>query len=188
MKKIILSIFILNSILFGKEPGELADFTQIFSIRSLETGIVLSVFRDSTELLHQNWSLREIVLSPQLKSKDKLAQKLPFAYVQFVTPTQDDTCLAIKPDGFFGAKSCSKDLEEGALETVFSIMPTTTSAVQIRSLVLDSNECIVTFFNPNVPIEKRFGLGECTLDPLFFAETSELMILTPALIKADVLQ
>lgn len=46
-------------------------------------------------------------------------------------------------------------------------MSTTTSAVQIRSLVLESDEYIVTFFNPNIPIQKRFGIAPYTLDPNF---------------------
>lgn len=164
------------------------DVTQIFALRSLDNGVILSVFRDSTKLIHQNWRLREIVLSPELKAKDKMAKKAPFGYVQFVTPTQDDTCMAILPSGFFGAKSCSDDLQSGDLETVFSIMPTTTSAVQIRSLVLNSNECIGTFENPTLPIEKRFGLKRCIFDPFSVAVPNELMILTPALVKASVLQ
>ena len=189
MRKILLSFLFAISFAFAENPGEgdLQDFTQIFSLRSLENGIVLSVFRDSTELLHQNWRLRELVLTAQLRAKDKMADKAPFGYVQFVTPTQDDTCMAILPSGFFGAKSCSRDLEEGALETVFSIMPTTTSAVQIRSLVLNSNECIGTFFNPNVPIEKRFGLKRCTFDPFSVILPEDLMIITPPLLKANVL-
>lgn len=74
--------------------------------------------------------------------------------MQFTNPKENDLCLAILEDGTFGAKSCQDDLKDGKLETVFSIMPTTTSAVQIRSLVLESDECIVTFFNPNIPNTK----------------------------------
>lgn len=37
------------------------------------------------------------------------------------------------------------------------------------------------FFNPNIPIQKRFGIAPCTLDPNFFAEVNELMIITPPL-------
>lgn len=104
--------------------------------------------------------------------------------MQFTNPKESDLCLAILEDGTFGAKSCQDDLKDGKLETVFSIMPTTTSAVQIRSLVLESDECIVTFFNPNIPIQKRFGIAPCTLDPIFFAEVNELMIITPPLTAA----
>lgn len=92
--------------------------------------------------------------------------------------------MAILEDGTFGAKSYQDDLKDGKLETVFSIMPTTTSAVQIRSLVLESDECIVTFFNLNIPIQKCFGIAPCTLDPNFFAEANELMITTPPLTAA----
>lgn len=116
------------------------------------------------------WNIKEIVLSDELKQKDKLADELPFGYVQFINPKESDLCLAILKDGTFGAKSCQDDLKDGKLETVFSIMPTTTSAVQIRSLVLESDECIVTFLNPNIPIQKRFGIAPCTLDPNFFVK------------------
>ncbi len=174
---------------FATPTGDLKDFTEMVSIRSLETGIFLSAFRDtSKDPIDQNWNIKEIVLSDELKQKDKLADELPFGYVQFTNPKESDLCLAILEDGTFGAKSCQDDLKDGKLETVFSIMPTTTSAVQIRSLVLESDECIVTFFNPNIPIQKRFGIAPCTLDPIFFAEVNELMIITPPLTAATPLE
>lgn len=184
MRKILISICVFLSFVYSIEK-ESTDSTQMFSIRSLETGITLSPFRDtSKDLKDQNWVLRDLNLSKELRAKDKMADKLPFGYVQFVNPQNSDICLAITPNGFFGGKSCSDDLKNGELETVFSLMPTTTSAVQIRSLVLNSDECIVTFYNPNIPIEQRFGLDFCTIDPVFFAELSELMFLTPALVEA----
>ena len=79
MRKILLSFLFAISFALKENPGEgdLQDFTQIFSLRSLENGIVLSVFRDSTELLHQNWRLRELVLTAQLRAKDKMDRKHP---------------------------------------------------------------------------------------------------------------
>ncbi|EAH4642407.1 TPA: relaxase/mobilization nuclease domain-containing protein [Campylobacter jejuni] len=163
MKKIITLFFMFITLAFATPTGDLKDFTEMVSIRSLETGIFLSAFRDtSKDPIDQNWNIKEIVLSDELKQKDKLADELPFGYVQFTNPKESDLCLAILEDGTFGAKSCQDDLKDGKLETVFSIMPTTTSAVQIRSLVLESDECIVTFFNPNIPIQKRFGIAPCT--------------------------
>lgn len=168
MKKIITLFFMFITLAFATPTGDLKDFTEMVSIRSLETGIFLSAFRDtSKDPIDQNWNIKEIVLSDELKQKDKLADELPFGYVQFTNPKESDLCLAILEDGTFGAKPCQDDLKDGKLETVFSIMPTTTSAVQIRSLVLESDECIVTFFNPNIPIQKRFGIAPCTLDPIF---------------------
>ncbi|EJF0227287.1 relaxase/mobilization nuclease domain-containing protein [Campylobacter jejuni] len=163
MKKIITLFFMFITLAFATPTGDLKDFTEMVSIRSLETGIFLSAFRDtSKDPIDQNWNIKEIVLNDELKQKDKLADELPFGYVQFTNPKESDLCLAILEDGTFGAKSCQDDLKDGKLETVFSIMPTTTSAVQIRSLVLESDECIVTFFNPNIPIQKRFGIAPCT--------------------------
>ncbi len=129
--------------------------------------LMLASLRSHKILLIKIWNIKEIVLNDELKQKDKLANELPFGYVQFTNPKENDLCLTILEDGTFGAKSCQDDLKDGKLETVFSIMPTTTSAVQIRSLVLESDECIVTFFNPNIPIQKRFGISPCTLDSNF---------------------
>ncbi|RKO64733.1 cytolethal distending toxin subunit A [Campylobacter sp. P255] len=188
MKKYVFLMLMSLSFVFGATPskGDLPDFTPMFAIRSLETGISLSPFRESSNKLEdQNWILREIILSDELKQKDTLAEKLPFGYVQFANPSNDDLCLAILESGFFGGKSCKEDLKDGKLETVFSIMPTTTSAVQIRSLVLGGRECMVVFNNPQVPIEQRFGIQQCTLDdPALFLELYELMFLTPAIVEA----
>lgn len=186
MKKIFILFFIfLNLVKAIEQSGDLSDFTPMFSIRSLETGISLSPFRETSKKLEdQNWILKEIQLSDELKRKDKYAQKLPFGYVQFVNPSDNDLCLAILESGFFGGKSCQGDLKDGKLETVFSIMPTTGPAVQIRSLVLGGGECIVTFFNPNVPIENRFGIQTCTLDSALFLDLNELMFFTPAIVEA----
>lgn len=187
MKKIIIFIMVFFNFSFSADPseGDLPDFTPMFSIRSLETGISLSPFRNTSKKLEdQNWILREIILSKELKKKDTLADDLPFGYVQFVNPSNDDLCLAILESGFFGGKSCKKDLEDGKLETVFSIMPTTTSAVQIRSLVEGGDQCMITFFNPNVPVENRFGIKRCILDPGLFLDLNELMFLTPAIVEA----
>lgn len=52
------------------EPSldELADFTPMFAIRSLETGISLSPFRKTSKRLEdQNWFLKEIVANDKLK-------------------------------------------------------------------------------------------------------------------------
>ncbi|MDA3968015.1 MULTISPECIES: cytolethal distending toxin subunit A [Helicobacter] len=176
--------------LLADDPGELSDFTQIFTIRSLETGISLSPFRETSQrLIDQNWKLREIEPNDTIKDRDRrLAKRVPFGYVQFVNPSNDDICLAILDNGFFGGKSCSLDLQDGTLETIFSIMPTNTAAIQIRSLVLDANECIVTFYNPNVPIENRFGIRTCTIDETLPADLNELMFFAPPLIEASVLE
>ncbi|MBZ7935056.1 MULTISPECIES: RICIN domain-containing protein [Campylobacter] len=186
MKKILVLCAVLMSLAFGIEPkGDLPDYTPMFAIRSLQTGISISIFRESSQdLTDQNWVLREITLSDKLKAKDTLADKFPFGYVQFVNPNDDDICLAILESGFFGVKSCKGDLEDEKLETVFSIMPTTSSAVQIRSLVLGGVECISTFRNPQIPLETRIGIQECFRGPHQFIAPFQLLFFTPAIVEA----
>ncbi len=66
---------------FATLAGNLKDFTEMVSIRSSKTGI-FSAFRDtSKDPIDQNWNIKEIVLSNELKQKDKLANELPFGYV-----------------------------------------------------------------------------------------------------------
>ena len=69
--------------LLADDPGELNDFTQIFTIRSLETGISLSPFREiSQRLIDQNWKLREIEPNDTIKDRDRrLAKRVPFGYI-----------------------------------------------------------------------------------------------------------
>ena len=185
MKKILLMFFLSVCVYAKDDPGELPDFTPMLSIRSLDTGINLAVSRDRKKLIDQNWVVVELEPISALTNRDKMFKKIPFfGYVQFHSPSKDGQCLAILPSGFFGLKSCKEDLDKNDVETVFSIMPTTTPAVQIRSLVLNSDECISTFENPNVPIEKRFGITKCTLDDFFFAQVDELLFFAPPLMES----
>ncbi len=50
--------------------------------------------------------------------------------------------------------------------------------------MLEANECLSAFENPNVPIERRFGIQPCSLDFDFLIDTSELFFFTPALVEA----
>lgn len=170
--------------LSAPRKDDFEDITNLFQIRSVRNGIAINVLR-SGNFMEQNWILKEFFLSDDLRIKrDKLRKSWDFGYVQFVSPTKKDGCLAIDESGFLKIKSCKDDIASERLETVFSIIPTESGAVQIRSLVLNSTECLSTFENPNVPIEKRFGIVPCSLDFDFFIDTSELFFFTPALIKA----
>lgn len=189
MKRILLifiALFSLNGVAFSQDFPRKDDFeniTNLFQIRNLQNGIALNILRDGS-VDSQNWRLKEFTLSPKLAQKDKLGKIWNFGYVQFVHPKRDDSCLAIFEDGFLGLKSCRGDLSDEKLETVFSIIPTSAGAVQIRSLVLDSDECLSAFDNPNVPIENRFGILPCGLDSFFFIDTAQLFFFAPALTTA----
>ncbi|XUP62395.1 toxin [Campylobacter jejuni] len=80
------------------EPSldDLADFTPMFAIRSLETGISLSPFRKTSKRLKdQNWFLKEIVANDELKAKDMHAIDLTFGYLEFISSRGDDICLGV---------------------------------------------------------------------------------------------
>lgn len=186
MKRIFILFFaILGFLKAGPSLDELEDFTPLFAIRSLETGISLSPFRYSSEILEeQNWFLKEIVLSDELKEKDRYAKQRPFGYVQFVNPRGNDVCLAVLNDRAFGTKSCKQDLQDSTMQTVFSIMPTTNASVQIRSLTNGGVKCMSTFYEEYVPIENRFGLDDCTVNPSVPIELKELFFFSPAIVEA----
>lgn len=96
MKNFILFFALLSFLKAEPSLDELADFTPMFAIRSLETGISLSPFRKTSKRLEdQNWFLKEIVANDELKARDMHAKDLPFGYVQFISPRGDDICLAV---------------------------------------------------------------------------------------------
>lgn len=66
---------------FATLAGDLKDFTEMVSIRSLKTGILVPLGIPQKILLIKIWNIKEIVLSNELKQKDKLANELPFGYV-----------------------------------------------------------------------------------------------------------
>lgn len=186
MKKICILFFIIFSFLKAESNlGELGDFTPMFAIRSLETGISLSPFRYSSEILEeQNWFLKEVKLSEELKQKDRYAIQRPFGYVQFINPRGADICLAVLDEKTFGTKSCKQDLQDGQMQTIFSIMPTINAAVQIRSLTHGGVKCMSTFYDAHIPIENRFGLDDCTVNPSVEIALKELFFLAPAIVEA----
>lgn len=49
MKKIITLFFMFITLAFATPTGDLKDFTEMVSIRSLETGFFLSAFRDTSK-------------------------------------------------------------------------------------------------------------------------------------------
>ncbi|WP_169763729.1 hypothetical protein [Campylobacter mucosalis] len=174
-----------------KQPSISSDpFTLVLSLRSLDTGMPLIVnFAQRGENL--NWNIREVKafvpsIIPEIKKVDKFAY-FNFEYIQFVNASNIDTCLAIQESGFFGLKNCADDLEQTKFETVFQLIPTTTDAVQIRSLVLGGNECISTFENPELYPWQLIGIDKCQLKQGFNIGLPKLWAIMPENRPAKVL-
>lgn len=184
---ILFNVFFVNEIFAAEQSPRRDDFeniTNLFQIRSIQNGIAINIERKG-DFNDQNWALREFDLSDDIRVKrDALRKNWDFGYVQFISPTKKDSCLAIDESGFLALKSCTKDIQSEKLETVFSIIPVGSGSVQIRSLVLGANECLSTFENPSVPIERRFGIMPCILDFDTSIDTSQLFFFAPALIRA----
>lgn len=113
------------------------------------------------------------------------AKDLPFGYVQFISPKGDDICLAVLSEKSFGTKSCKQDLQDGTMQTIFSIIPMTNGSIQIRSLTNGGNQCMSTFPDSSIAIENRFGLGECLLDRSIVTVLSKLFFFSPAIVEAS---
>lgn len=185
MLKKILTITLLITAIFSNDFGDLKedlpDYTPKFIIRSIFSGDILTVKPKPGEPSDSSWIPREIHQLPKdLAKKDKLKDKLPpLGYIQFLRPYNSFSCLAIGEDGFFTEKNCDDDVNTGKLETVFSIIPTLTDAVQIRSLVLDSDECIGIFDNPQLSGGRAFGIIPCDFDPIFTISLRVLLVFSP---------
>ena len=166
------------------------EFTPPLSLRSLDTGLPLIVNLNKTDETF-NWNLREVkAFNPSIISSIKSIdnfRNIKFEYIQFVSTNDIDMCLAIDESGLFTLKSCSDDLNSKKFETVYQLIPMNTDAVQIRSLVLNGNECISTFENPNLEPWQRVGINRCTLDETFIADIKRLWAIMPEIRAAMVL-
>lgn len=166
------------------------EFTPPLSLRSLDTGLPLIVNLNKPDETF-NWNLREVkAFNPSIISSIKSIdnfRNLKFEYIQFVSTNDINMCLAIDESGLFTLKSCSDDLNNKKFETVYQLIPMNTDAVQIRSLVLNGNECISTFENPNLEPWQRVGINRCTLDETFIADIKRLWAIMPELRAAMVL-
>lgn len=166
------------------------EFTPPLSLRSLDTGLPLIVNLNKTDETF-NWNLREVkAFNPSIISSIKSIdnfRNLKFEYIQFVSTNDINMCLAIDESGLFTLKSCGDDLNSKKFETVYQLIPMNTDAVQIRSLVLNGNECISTFENPNLEPWQRVGINRCTLDETFIADIKRLWAIMPEIRAAMVL-
>ncbi|MCX2717471.1 toxin [Helicobacter sp. MIT 21-1697] len=178
MKKIILLFAFISSFVYGGNPEDLPDFTAPFSLRSALSGDLLA-----PDYRHPNWNLKQIVLDEEIRKSDPF-DKFNLGAVQFVNTDNPKLCLGIEESGFFGLISCEEDLKNKNFQTLFTIIPTTTAAVQIRSFVLDKNECITTFFNPRLPGGIGIGINLCDVDSFFSVDLRNLMLILPPLIEA----
>jgi len=164
------------------------NVTDAFQIRNNGTGFAINTNRHLREFNQQNWFLNELGQDPKIRARDNFANSFSYGYVQFMVAADTTKCLSVAPSGFLVLKDCKQDYESGDFETIFQLLPTTSGAIQIRSLLLKTNECLGTYYNPNVPIQERVGLIRCVLE--FFVEIEPKLLFTfaPPLSEAKVVK
>ncbi|RDU71713.1 toxin [Helicobacter brantae] len=179
MKKVYLALLLMIGLLYAQDPIEdLPDFTPQFSIRSLYSGDILISKKSSMPT--PNWKIRDVTI-PELAKSDFAEALFKLGYVQFYHPQDDNRCIGIDEAGFFTDRNCKQDIDSKKYETIFSIMPTNTGAVQIRSLVLDKNQCISVFHTTAIPRGRDFGINPCDFSALVLIDLKTLLILAPPL-------
>ncbi|MCI6217379.1 MAG: toxin [Helicobacter sp.] len=171
-KILILLLLIVHTNAKDPETQDLDEFTPPISIRSVLSGDFLGSGKD------RNWVIRNIPVTEDILRDDPFAG-FNLGAVQFVLVDTKDTCLAILETGLFGIKSCKEDLDRKEYETLYTIIPTTTPAVQIRSFVLSKNECMVAFKNPRLPRGRGIGLRPCDVDRWLNVSMDVLFLLNP---------
>lgn len=170
----------------SQEKGE--NITDSFQIRNTATGLAINLQRDLKQFNTQNWLINELGEDSKIKAKDKFAQRFSYGYVQFASLLNPQMCLSIAPSGFMALKDCVSDYESGEFESIFQLIPTTSGAIQIRSLLLGTNECLGAYDNPNVDIHDRIGLVRCVLEYYVAIPSKQLFSFSPPLGQANVIR
>lgn len=173
MKRLLLiAVLVLSAYADDPELPDFVEFTAPVSIRSAFSGDIVGFGKD------RNWTIRDIPLTEDML-KDDPFKDFGLGAVQFVQLGTQDVCLALGEDGLFTRKNCNEDLDSKKYETLYTIIPTTTPAVQIRSFVLDKNECMTVFNNPQLPRGRGIGIRPCDVDSLFSVDLDNLFLLNP---------
>lgn len=162
-------MFVLFIVNYGValDTPDLEEFTTQISIRSALTGDIVGFGAA------RNWVIRDIMLTDDMLRDDPF-RSFNLGAVQFVQAGTKDSCLAIDESGLFTRKSCMQDLQLKKYETLYTIIPTTTPAVQIRSFVLKKDECMTIFNNPQLPRGRGIGIRSCDVDSLFSVDLDNL--------------
>lgn len=173
MKRLLIALMcVINTYAIDPDLPDFVEFTPPVSLRSAFSGDIVGFGKD------RNWVIRDIPLTEDMLRNDPF-KDFNLEAVQFVQLGTKDTCLAIAESGLFTRKSCNDDLKSKKYETLYTIIPTTTPAVQIRSFVLNKNECMTVFNNPQLPRGRGIGIRPCDVDSLFSVDLDNLFLINP---------
>ncbi len=172
MKKIFLSFgFIALGVLYGaKVPLVLNPM----SLRSMATGDLLYVANKNK---NTNWDMKEVPLLGYL------AKRFPFGAVQFRHMKDLNKCLMMN-DAYVYIGDCLA-IHNGDYRTLFSLLPSTSGAVQIQSIA--SEKCILA--DEAKPNKKQLlKIDNCHTDRHSPIAIPRLWVIAPAMIESSPVQ
>lgn len=152
----------------SKKPLPITSTTT--SIRTMSTGELLYA---GNKLDETNWDMVEVLLPGYL------SKKFPFGAVQFRHTTNKDKCLM--SNGFWMALGDCSLVDSGDYRTLFSLLPTSSGALQIQSIASDG--CLVVE-SSGKKIAQSLRIKPCFSDRQSTIDLRWLWILTPPIIDA----
>ncbi len=167
MKKIFIlltAIVILSEIGYAKKPT--MPPPNITSIRAMSTGELLFAFNNKNEV---NWDIQEVSLNGYL------SKKFPFGAVQLHYLKDRTKCLMINGK-WLQISKCS-DIDSGDFRTLFSLLPTSSGALQIQSI--SSEKCLMVAQVLKKTISQEIKLESCFTSPSSEIDMRWLWIITP---------
>lgn len=177
MKKVLICILGLV-FLTGKDLSDLLNFTAQISIRNLYSGDMITLRTDRF-----SWKIQDVYLPQGVE--DLFATKFGLTPVQFVDTVRGRVCLAFS-EGHLRTKTCYEDIVNKQYETVFTIIPTTTTAVQLRLFVNGGKQCLVYSDNPKLPFRRPFDLAPCNLTKGTKIDLQQLFVILPPYVPSKV--
>ncbi|AWI34091.1 toxin [Helicobacter apodemus] len=167
--------------IWGRARGFAGFYRSIFYKKSFNKRFAYA--RYALDNRKPNWNLKQVLLDEQTRKSDPF-DSFNLGASQFVNTEVSKLCLGIDESRFFALKDCEEYLKSKKFETLFTIIPITSAAVQIRSFVLDKTECIAAFFNPRLPSRIGISITPCSMDKIFSIDMSKLMLILPPLVEA----
>lgn len=177
--KIFIKLLLAISFVIPSFSAEDENVMPLVSLRSLTTGILIAYEDNAPNLIDRNWRLKDVILPFEI------SKHYPFGNIQFMHPSQTDLCL-----GLDGAKltlmKCN-NINVGDFRTAFSLLPTTTSAVQIKA-VNDLNECLSIGTSTTGTSFSRMGLRSCEFDERFNVRIENLFVLSVPILDSKLVK
>ncbi|WP_027326992.1 hypothetical protein [Helicobacter pametensis] len=179
MRYITTFLILLNTTLLLAQENtarkDLADFTTPFVMRNLYSGNAIGFNFPVTE---ESFDWRLIDLSAQ-KLYEPVSAGFGLSLIQIAQSKNPNLCLALdRSNNRLTQKNCKEDLSSKKYDTVFTIIPSSTTAVQLKAYSKGGVLCVN--YDPSVSTRNPFIFRLCNLDRKKQIDLKELFVLIPS--------